>query len=67
MRVAGTVTSKAIDVTSGLAQGAIEVAGHVGHGVIEFTGGAITTGVNGVKTAAGWVGDHAKDLLPWNW
>lgn len=67
MRTAGTVTSKAISVASGLTQGTIEVLGHVQRGVIEFTGGAITTGVNATKSAVGWVGSHAKDVLPWNW
>lgn len=67
MRTTGTATSKAIGVASGLAQGTIEVFGHVQRGVIEFTGGAITAGANGVKSAASWVGGHARDLLPWNW
>lgn len=67
MRVAGTVGSKAISITGGLAEGTIEVMGHVQQGVIEFGGGAIKTGINATKSAASWVGNHAKDVLPWNW
>ena len=66
-RFAGTVSGKTIQVFGGLAQGGIEVAGHLQQGAIEFTGGAITAGVNGTKKAVGWVGSHAKDVLPWNW
>jgi hypothetical protein len=67
MRAFGTVGSKTISVASGLTQGTIEVMGHLQEGAVEFTGGAITAGVNATKTAANWVGNHAKDLLPWNW
>lgn len=67
MRATGTVTSKTISVASGLTQGTVEVLGHMQRGVVEFTGGAITTGVNATKSAVGWVGNHAKDVLPWNW
>ena len=67
MRFAGTVSSKTIDVLGGVAQGAIEVGGHLQEGAVEFTGGAITAGINAGKKAAGWVGSHAKDVLPWNW
>jgi hypothetical protein len=67
MRFTGTVSSKTIHVFGGLAQGGIEIAGHLQKGVVEFTGGAITAGVNGTKSAASWVGSHAKYVLPWNW
>lgn len=66
-RFIGAVGSKAIDAAGGLAQGTVEVLGHVQRGAIEFTGGAITASINAAKTAADWVGNHARNLLPWNW
>jgi hypothetical protein len=67
VRLAGKVDSKGIKVLSGLAQGTIEVMGHMQEGLVQFTGGAIKAGVNVSKKAADWAGSHAKDLLPWNW
>lgn len=67
VRFVGTVSNKTIHVLGGLAEGSIEVAGHLQEGAVEFTGGAITAGINGAKKAASWVGNHAKDVLPWNW
>jgi len=67
MRAFGTVSSTSIRVSGGLLEGGIKVAGHLQDGLIKFGGGAITTGVNGLKSGADWVGSHAKYALPWNW